>query len=146
MRQYARDLWGRAAETLRVARGLVGYSDDNAASRAYYAAFYALSALFALEGRTFKKHSGVEATVHRDLVKSGRWLESLGKDYSRLVSLRERGDYGGDRHVSREEAIEAVERAGRIFERVMLECPDVFQADTTASLLDDSEGEGENDA
>jgi len=63
MKQYALDLWGRAIETLRVARGLVGYSDDNAASRAYYAAFYAVSALFAMEERTFNKHSAVEAAV-----------------------------------------------------------------------------------
>lgn len=53
MKQYAVDLWSRAAETWRLARLLVGYSDDDAASRAYNAAFHAVSAPFTVEGRTF---------------------------------------------------------------------------------------------
>lgn len=145
MRRYALDLWGRAAETLRVARALAGYSDDSAASRAYYAAFYAVSALFAMEGRTFTKHSVLEAAVHRDLVKTGRWPQEQGKDYSRLVSLRERGDYGGDRHVSREEAVESVERAGRILEQVRQEHPEAFKADMSSNLFSEPEGRGEHD-
>jgi uncharacterized protein (UPF0332 family) len=144
--QYALDLWGRAAETLRVARALVGYSDDNAASRAYYAAFYAVSALFAMEGKTFKKHSAVEGAVHRELVKTGRWRQELGKDFSRLVSLRERGDYGGDRHVSREEATEAVERAGRVVEQVRLEYQGLFKADASADLFQELEDHEEHDS
>jgi len=127
VRRYAFDLWGRAVETLRVARALVGDSNDNAASRAYYAAFYAVSALFAMENRTFTKHGAVEAAVHRDLVKTGRWPQELGKTFSRLAILRERGDYGGGRHVSREEAEESVEHASRILEQVQRTCPEVFK-------------------
>jgi hypothetical protein len=37
----------------------------------------------------------VEAAVHRDLVKSGRWDPSLARAYSELVILRQTGDYGG---------------------------------------------------
>ena len=136
MTKYALDLWSRAAETLRVARELAGHSNDNAASRAYYAAFHAVSALFALEERTFTKHSAVEAAVHRDLVKTGRWPVERGKDYSRLLTLRERGDYGGGRHVTAEEAAEAVEKASTILERVRSEHPDLFCADASTDLLD----------
>ena len=52
---------------------------DSAASRAYYAAFHAVTALFGLEGRTFAKHSALEAAVHRDLVKTGKWASDLGR-------------------------------------------------------------------
>ena len=57
MRDLAENLWSRAQEALRASRHVLPVSCDAAASRAYYAAFYAVSALFALRGRTFKKHS-----------------------------------------------------------------------------------------
>jgi len=100
MKTYASDLWQRCGEALRVAENDLAVSPDAAASRAYYAAFYAVSALFALGGQTFRTHSGVETAVHRDLVKPGTWPVPLGADYSALVDLREKGDYGGGEHVT----------------------------------------------
>jgi uncharacterized protein (UPF0332 family) len=114
----AADLWGRARRALTTASGLTGEDPDSAASRAYYAAFHAVSALFAIEGRQFAKHSAVEAAVHRDLVKAGRWEADLGADYSALLLLRETGDYGGRLHVSAEDAGEAVRKARRILDVV----------------------------
>lgn len=71
MNARAVDLWERAKKALLVARTALPLDPDSAASRAYYAAFYAMSARFALEGKSFRKHSGVEAAVHRELVKTG---------------------------------------------------------------------------
>ena len=68
MNVAARDYWRRALEALDVAKHDLSISADAAASRAYYAAFYAVSALFALKERSFAKHSGVEAALHRELV------------------------------------------------------------------------------
>jgi len=116
--KYARDLWQRAEEAIETAESNQSVSLDAAASRAYYAAFYAVSALFALEGRDFTKHSTVRAAVHRDLVKAKRWPAERGEDYSLLLSLRETGDYGGQMHVSAEEATEAIAAAKRIVELV----------------------------
>ena len=100
----ARDLWARALDSLRAAEALVGVSADAAASRVYYAAFYAVSAVFALADRTFRRHSALEAAVHRDLVHEGVWPEELGAVYTELLSLRAVADYGGGRHVNREQA------------------------------------------
>jgi uncharacterized protein (UPF0332 family) len=61
-------LWERARRALATARRDLPADPDAAASRAYYAAFYAVSALFAAEGKSFRKHSAVETAVHRDLV------------------------------------------------------------------------------
>lgn len=98
-------------------------SPDAAASRAYYAAFYAVSALFALDGVDFRKHSAVEAAVHRDLVKAGRWPAGLGQEYSALKDLRDKGDYGGGEHVAPEEAQAAMDSARRIVSAVRDACP-----------------------
>ena len=120
MNQEAADLWERAGRALKTAEDWSEEDPDASVSRSYYAAFYAVSALFVVGGRTFAKHAAVEAAVHRDLVKSGRWDPSLGRAYSELVILRQTGDYGGGTHVSVEEAREAVAKARRILEAVHL--------------------------
>jgi len=101
--QMAASLWGRATEALLAAKQVLSVSPDAAASRAYYAAFYAVSAFFALQGRRFKKHSALEAAVHRDLVGTGLWPAELGQRFSDLVAARKAGDYGEDTHVSKQE-------------------------------------------
>ena len=98
------DLWFRAKDALRAAETVLSVSPDSAASRAYYAAFYAVSAMFALEGKTFRKHSAVEAAVHRDLVRPGRWAVELGRKYSQLLEARSVGDYSVGQHATCEEA------------------------------------------
>ncbi len=50
-----------------------------AINRAYYALFYAVSALLLEEGRRFSKHSGVRAAFNRDLVKPGLTVRSFWK-------------------------------------------------------------------
>jgi len=114
----ALDLWSRAVEALGVAEETVRLSPDAAASRAYYAAFYGTSALFAAEGKTFARHSALEAAVHRDLVRAARWSPPLGADYTKLMKLRETGDYGGGRHVTEAEARDAIATARTILETV----------------------------
>ena len=123
MSEYAQSLWSRAEQALRTAKHDVSLSYNAAASRAYYGAFYAVSALFELEGQQFSKHTAVRAAVHRDLVNTDRWDESLGEDYSMLVALREIADYGGMRSTSREEARAAIRAAERIIDAVRREHP-----------------------
>ena len=48
MNSEAADLWQRAVQALATAQSLASSDPDAAASRAYYAAFYAVSSWFAL--------------------------------------------------------------------------------------------------
>ena len=123
--EFARDLWQRAQNALRSAEALLAVSADDAASRAYYAAFHAVCAGFALEGRSFTRHTVGRAAVHRDWVKSGIWSIELGADFDALWELRDRGDYGGSQHVEADGAIAAVECARRILDAVASQCPDL---------------------
>ena len=68
MNEFAKMEWERANRTLDSAMKLATSDPDSAASRAYYAAFHAVTALFALREKTFIKHSALRAAVHRDLV------------------------------------------------------------------------------
>ena len=126
MNQDTADLWSRAVRSLASAAKLTGDDPDSAVSRAYYAAFYAVSALFALQGRMFTKHRAVETAVHRDLVNQKLWPADLGEAFSELVRLRRTGDYGGRTHVPSDEAEEAVNKARRILQAVHDASPQDF--------------------
>lgn len=64
-----------------------------AVNRAYYACFYALSAVLLAEELKFVKHAGVRAGLHRHLVRTGRLDTQWGRVYDRLFENRQRGDY-----------------------------------------------------
>lgn len=102
----------RADSSLQAARTLVwtGFS-DYAASRAYYAMFYAATALLAQKGLSYSKHSGVVAAIHQNFVKTGVLEAKHGKNLNWLFGLRATGDYGGATHVSSEDAEAAIEAA-----------------------------------
>jgi len=125
---YAKDLWMRALNALRSAETLVDVSPDDAASRAYYAVFDAVSAAFALQGRSFTKHREVRSSVHRDFVKTGQWSIDQGADFDALWELRDTGDYGGDLHVSHDEAKQAVAMARKIVDAVRADNPQLLPA------------------
>jgi uncharacterized protein (UPF0332 family) len=127
MTQPAESLWGRAKTALRAANHVLPVSVDTAASQAYYAAFYAISAMFALQGKSFVKHTAVEAAVHRDLVRAGIWPVELGQRFSDLVAARTIGDYGLEAHVSDEEALRAIRTAEDILKAIADAHPDAFR-------------------
>jgi uncharacterized protein (UPF0332 family) len=120
------DYWERALQALQTAEDLVDRDPDAASSRAYYAAFYATSALLALEGQSYAKHTAIERAVHRDLVKTGKWPAAVGAAFSWLANLRHTADYGGGEHAEAGDAGEAVEKARLILETVRGAAPDVF--------------------
>ena len=126
MNKEALSFWSRAVDSLQGAAHVLSVSSDRAASSAYYAAFYAVSAHFALAQRSFSKHSAVQAAVHRDLVNAGLWPKELGEEYSDLVRLRTTDDYGVEVRVSQEDAQMAVADAQRILRAVQQMRPDLF--------------------
>ncbi len=126
MSEEAIGFWNRALKTLQTAKSILPADPDSSASRAYYAAFYAVSALFILQGKDFSKHSAVESAVHRDLVRPGHWAKELGADYSSLLKLRALADYGVLEHVLESEAKEAIQAVQRILVAVHEAHSDVF--------------------
>ena len=125
MKEFAAVEWDRARRALESARQLVEADPDSAASRAYYAAFHALTALFGLRGQTFTKHSALRVALHRDLVQPGLLGNAAGKDYDFLLELRETGDYGGIAQVSADSARLAVEKADAFIASLGTTCPEL---------------------
>ena len=109
----------RAEQSIKAAKQLMsgGYFDF-AASRAYYAAFYAATAILLSEGLELSKHSAVIASIHQRFVKTRKLDEEQGKTLNWLFELRSIGDYGGTAHVSRQEVEQAIEAAEKFLESI----------------------------
>jgi len=109
--------WQRAQESVKAAQLLLDSGlPDIAASRAYYAAFYAACALLLSEGKEFSKHTAVQAAIHKDFVRTGLLSQEDGRVYGWLFELRGIGDYGETAHVLELEAREATEAARQFVE------------------------------
>ena len=80
----------------------------------------------AVQGKSFSKHSAVQAAVHRDLVKTGILKAEVGQDYDFLFRARNTADYGAEAYISEEEAEETVAAARRILARIHQTNPDLF--------------------
>ncbi|MHB8836823.1 MAG: HEPN domain-containing protein [Candidatus Methylomirabilia bacterium] len=104
----------RARRALETARSLIATDPEATASRAYYAAFHAVSEIFRREGHTYARHSAVQAAVHRDLVRKGYCSVELGKDYTYLLETRTTGDYDNTVWLTSKDAAETVAAAERI--------------------------------
>jgi uncharacterized protein (UPF0332 family) len=78
-REVVRYWLGQARHALAPARSEAAAARFSfAVNRAYYACFYAGSAVLLSEGRKFVKHSGVRAASHRHSVKTGRIAPNRG--------------------------------------------------------------------
>ena len=109
----------RAEKSIQAAKELAtsGFYDF-AASRSYYAAFYAATAALLDEGLEFSKHSGVIASIHQRLVKTGKLDKEHGKELNWLFELRNVGDYGVTIHVSQQDTEKAI-RVAENFLRII---------------------------
>jgi uncharacterized protein (UPF0332 family) len=65
----------------------------DAINRSYYAAFYALKAVLAIEGKDFKRHKDVVAYFNQMYVATGIFPRELGRMIAKLQQLREKSDY-----------------------------------------------------
>lgn len=105
----------QAKETINVAKLCFenGHYKD-AINRAYYAAFYAVKAVLALDNIDFKRHKDVVATFNRDYVASGMYEKEIGRLLSRLQKKRENSDYDDFYIASKEEAEDQIKFAEQI--------------------------------
>lgn len=94
MKELLKYRFGRAKETLEVARSLLEhgkYKDAN--NRSYYAAYYAMRAVYTTRGQDFKKHKTLIANFNKEYVATEIFPRSLGKKISTLAIIREQRDY-----------------------------------------------------
>ena len=90
----------------------------DAINRSYYAAFYAIKALLALEEVDFKRHKDVVAYFNKTYAATERIPREVGRKVAHLQQKREKSDYDDFYLASREETVEQVENTRSVIETI----------------------------
>lgn len=92
---FARYRLNKAKETLETARMIFNEGKDftSANNRAYYAIFYAIRAVLAMEEVDFKRHKDVLAYFNKEYVNKGIFPKMIGRKISQAQRIREDSDY-----------------------------------------------------
>ena len=114
-KREATRLWmEKAADALATAQETMTTHPAASVNRAYYACFYAATAVLLTEGRQFVKHAGVRGALHKYLIHQGRLPKELGDAYDNLMKMRQAADYEAIVSWTPQQATEAIEVAERI--------------------------------
>ncbi len=109
----------RAKELVEVAKELINmgkYKDAN--NRSYYAAFYAMKAVYTLKGEDFRKHKTLLASFNKEFVATEIFPRELGRKISTLSLIREQSDYNDFYIASKQESQQQVEIAEELVNAV----------------------------
>lgn len=87
-------------------------------NRSYYAIFHSLRAVTALAEFDSSKHSGVIAFFNRNYVKEGIFDKSISKLIDTSYRLREKADYQDFVVISKNQAIEQMEKAQKVLDMI----------------------------
>lgn len=98
-----------AEETMDAARICMdGKHYKDAVNRSYYATFYAVKAVLALEEKDFKRHKDVVAYFNQHYVATDIFPKEIGRKLARLQQRREKYDYDDFVIVSKEDGEEQI--------------------------------------
>jgi uncharacterized protein (UPF0332 family) len=111
-REALMDMMAKADQKLVSARTSLeaGHYDD-AASRAYYGAFHAMSAVLAERGLSFSSHGQTLGAFNREVVKPGLLPPETFTKVQRLFQDRQTGDYDVSKSLDLNTGKRAVEDA-----------------------------------
>ena len=90
----------------------------SACNRAYYAVFYAASALLFAKRMSFGKHSAVVSAFRQHFIKTGEFDVKWSEIYQRIMTHRQTSDYDINLRVEKEQAVGDVQDARAFVEEV----------------------------
>lgn len=84
-------------------------------NRAYYAIFYSIRAILALDGFDSKKHSGVIAKFNENYIKTQKFSANYGKLVKNASIIRNNSDYDDFFIATKEQAEKQIEDAKQFY-------------------------------
>lgn len=102
----------QAEDSIKVAK--MSYESSlykDSINRSYYAAFYSIKAVLALEEVDFKRHKDVIGYFNKTYVATDKFPRDLGRKIGMLKQLREKSDYDDFYIAGKEEAELQIETA-----------------------------------
>lgn len=103
----------KAKETLETAKKIFEDGKDltSANNRAYYAIFYAVRAVLAIEEVDFKRHKDVLAYFNKEYINKDIFPKMMGRKISQAQRIREDSDYDDDYEPSMEKTEQQIKTA-----------------------------------
>ncbi|NEX23630.1 HEPN domain-containing protein [Thiorhodococcus mannitoliphagus] len=92
--------------------------NGDAASRAYYAVFHAISALHLANGNTFSSHAQLIGRFNKDFVRTGLFAPEYTRIVTRLFEDRQLGDYDAVTAMADDQAKRDVADARRLIDAI----------------------------
>ena len=123
----AYDLETHATERLRAARELLKlelYSD--AVTRAYYAAFSAVTLLHYLAGQAYPSHRQVLGQFNKHYIHTGIFEKKLGVTLQDLLLKRQKADYDVSARFSHDSAEETLRSAESVCNQILAYCRETY--------------------
>lgn len=110
---FARYRLNKAKETLETAKMIFNEGKDfsSANNRAYYAIFYAIRAVLAIEEIDFKRHKDVLAYFNKEYVNKEKFPKMIGRKISQAQRIRDDSDYDDDYEPSFEKTEQQINTA-----------------------------------
>lgn len=101
-----------AARCIKSSKLLLDDGDyKSAANRSYYAVFYAIRAVLALDGVDYKKHSAVISHFRKEYIKTEIFNVSFSEILSELFEIRTDSDYDDFFILSKDDVIRPINNA-----------------------------------
>lgn len=91
-------------------------------NRAYYAIYHAISAVHALDGKSYKRHKDTLANFNKDYVKTEIFPKAFGRRIARAEEIRHASDYDDFYIATKEKAEEQIATAKELIEQVETYC------------------------
>lgn len=110
----------KAKETLNTAEMIFkdGHDYTSANNRAYYAIFYAIRAVLAIEEVDFKRHKDVLAYFNKEYVNKEIFPKMIGRKISQAQRIREDSDYDDEYEPSFDKTEQQINTAKDLIELV----------------------------
>lgn len=87
-------------------------------NRAYYAIYHAVSAVQAIEGKSYKRHKDTLANFNKDYVKTEIFPKEFGRKIAQAEEIRHASDYDDFYIATKEKAEEQILTAKELIERI----------------------------
>lgn len=113
IQSFAKYRLNKAKETLETAKMIFKEGKDftSANNRAYYAIFYAIRSVLAIEEIDFKRHKDVLAYFNKEYVNKEIFPKMIGRKISQAQRIREDSDYDDDYEPSLEKTEQQIKSA-----------------------------------
>jgi uncharacterized protein (UPF0332 family) len=109
----------KAKETLKSAKLLYDNEDlTGANNRAYYAIFYAIRSILALDEIDFKRHKDVISYFNKMYISKEIFPKNIGRKIAQAQRIREDCDYDDEYEPSHEKTLKQIETAKEVIELV----------------------------